>query len=972
MARFEGKKTRFSTSFADQRPEKPGDKKDFREKVARIIDDLKRGIRERGLTKRSRSTFPKFDTPEEPRKTGPISFLKSLRTRAATKYETRTRQVSARVRSTFPTIDVPEDSRGRGPVSFLKSLRSRMPGRRTPASETRARGSFPSGRGHGKRRSFSLPVGNLPDSVISFISSLYDRVRSSRPLLIGIGCGILAAMLIILVMDYRKVRALSEYHPNAGTKIYDRNGELVSELFSQKRDVVPLKKIPPHVVHAFIAIEDANFYDHLGISPSGIVRAFFINLFAGRVRQGGSTITQQLAKILLTTRERSIFRKVKEAFIALMIEATYSKDHILEMYLNQIFLGHGAYGVESASQIYFGKSVSELNLAESALLATLPSAPNMYSPLRHTKISAGRHKIVLARMVEMGYITVPQAEKAYLDFWPAYNAYINDMPPTMTTMSARINRAPWFTELVRRHLVKKYGSEMVFEQGLHVYTTLDVKKQEIAQEVLKKHLRRQSDTSGRLAFKNEDIVADYSSDLVELFSMLADLPRFRKRGSRENEKINTHFRAEIVEEFEGLNFLAGMDVMGKFLDRYKSTYFQDRDLQNVEGCIVSIDQRNGYIEALVGGSEFSGINQLNRVMQSYRQPGSAIKPIIYSAAIESRQFTPATLILDSPLVFLDTDGGDWIPENYEGDYSGFVPLRRALAMSVNVVSVNITQKLGIEYVIKYMAKLLRMDKSVANRRIRRDYSIALGSVEVSPLELTRAYAIIANGGKDVIPFYIRYVKDRDGKILENREEEVQKLLENEEKDGTIQILKPETSQIMISLMKSVINGGTGGAAGCGRPAAGKTGTTSSWKDAWFVGFTPQVTTGIWIGYDRLGMSLGPGQAGGSISAPIFGEYMREALKGEPVLDFPTFAGLASKTVCERSGMLPSGSCRKTIDEIFVPGTIPEKVCDICSGAGHLDVPNHIPKENISRQQRDSIIRNIRKRKETRGDLDLIE
>jgi penicillin-binding protein 1A len=315
-------------------------------------------------------------------------------------------------------------------------------------------------------------------------------------------------------------------------------------------------------------------------------------------------------------------------------------------------------------------------------------------------------------------------------------------------------------------------------------------------------------------------------------------------------------------------------------------------------------------------------------------------------------------------VFLDNEGGDWIPENYEAEYSGFVRLRKALALSINVVSIRISQQLGIEHVMKYLAKLLKLSPTEAKERIPRNFSIALGSMEVSPFELTTAYGIIANGGKDVIPFAVRYIKDRQGKTLENREEEVQKQLAGEEKDGTIQIIKPETAQVLISMMESVITAGTGGSASPGRPAAGKTGTTNSWKDAWFVGYTPQVTTGVWVGYDKMGLSLGIGQSGGAVAAPIWGDYMRAGLKDEPVLDFPQYASLLSHEVCERSGLLPSSDCRETIEEVFVPGTVPEKTCGVCAGV--MDggrVSRKAPRDNISRDQKDTINRQMQKKKE---------
>ena len=817
------------------------------------------------------------------------------------------------------------------------------------------------------------PGSNISGWLHDLIDEILWRFKNYRIIVLGALAGIIIAFLVIVISDFYRVKALAVFQPSITTKIYDKNGLLISELFREKRDVVKKEKLPANLINAFVAIEDSEFFEHFGINIKGIVRAFFINLFSGRIRQGGSTITQQLSKILLTSRKRNIYRKIKEAFIAVMIEMYYTKEDILELYMNQIFLGHGTYGVESASRFYFEKHVWDLNLAESALLASLPSAPNRLSPLRHPKSSMERHKIVLARMVETGYISIEDAERAYLDFWPGYLSYINELPPTMNTWSARINKAPWFTEYIRRKLIKKYGEEMVYEKGLLVYTTLDLHKQIAGQRILKKSLELRTKISKSLSFKNEDYIVDNYSDMVDAFSLLFDIKGFLKRGSRKIKKINDYLQKGIIDEFESLNYLVGFSNIDRLLDSYKSRYFSDKEFLQVEGCIVSIDQRNGYIEAMIGGSEFSSINQLNRVMQSRRQPGSAIKPLIYSAAIESGKFTPATAILDSPVVFLDNEGGDWIPENYEGEFYGLLRLRRALAMSINVISVRISETLGIDYIMRYLARLLRMDGAEAKRRIPRNFSVALGSIDVSPLELARAYAIIANGGKDVIPFSIRHIKDRNGKIIENREREVGEILKKCAKDGTIQVIKPETAEIMISLLRTVVSAGTGRSASIGRPAGGKTGTTNNWKDAWFVGFAPQLTTCIWVGYDKLGLSLGIGQSGGAVVAPTWSEYMRAALRDEQVLEFPTYAKLEMHEVCNLSGLLPSSNCREVVEEFFIPGTAPEKECELCRDIIYdIEISKRGPLENISQKQKSLILQNIKgKKKSSRSILNSI-
>lgn len=817
-------------------------------------------------------------------------------------------------------------------------------------------------------------AGNFFSRIVHFFEdvlyALELRFGNIRPIIIGLIAGAIIAFCVILVIDFYKVRALAHYTPYQTTKIYDKNNVLVAEFFKEKREVVPLEKIPPHLVKAFIAMEDNEFYDHFGINPKGIVRAFFVNLVSGRVKQGGSTITQQLSKILLTSGERSIYRKIKEAFISLMIEMFYTKDEIMEMYLNQIFLGHGAYGVESASKLYFGKHVWEINIAESSLLATLPSAPNILSPIRNPRLSMERHRIALAKMVDMGFMTVAQAEKAYLDFWPDYLAYINDLPPTMTTWSSRVNKAPWFTEHIRRILVNKFGEKAVYEDGLAVYTTVDVDKQQCAQSLLKDAVEKQTTVSRGLAFNNEEYITNRYTDEVNLLTMMFGLPAIKSTGTAQKRTFNRYMKDGLLHEMQMINLITGLDTIDDVLQQYFLGSYDQKEFMNVEGCLVSINPGNGYIEAMVGGSDFTSTNQLNRVMQSMRQAGSAIKPLLYIAAIDSKKFTAATTIMDSPILYLDMEGGDWIPENYEGEYYGLVTLRRALSLSINVVSVRIADTLGIDTVLNNYAKLLKISRNEMKNRVPRNFSIALGSFEVSPLELARAYAIIANGGRNVIPYSIRYVQDKTGKIIYNQEEEIMAELAEQEKDGSIQIVSPDVARIVVSLMQSVISSGTGRGAAIGRPVAGKTGTTSNYRDAWFVGFTPQLVTGIWMGYDGRGLSLGPGQSGGAVVAPVWGQYMSCALQKEPVLDFSSFGNIAVVKVCAESGLLPSYYCKKVIDELFIPGTEPQEECTKCAGGISLPTTK-IPHINVSEKQKEQIMKKMKK-KDTEDILDSIE
>jgi penicillin-binding protein 1A len=827
------------------------------------------------------------------------------------------------------------------------------------------------------KKKLSIP-GSLPASfslsstagkIFNYFKKIFLRHKS---VFAGIICGFAIAIIIliigIVIMEFKKVRGLADFQPNITTNIYDKNGLLVAELFKQKREIVPLSKIPPTLKNAFIAIEDNEFYDHYGLNLKGIIRAAFINIFSGKIKQGGSTITMQLAKIILTSSDKSFFRKMKDIVISLMIETIYTKDEILELYFNQLFLGHGVYGVESASRFYFNKHVSEINLAEAALLATLPSAPNKLSPIRHTERSIERHRIVLAKMADCGFVNIPDAENAYLEFWPDYLAYINELPPSITSWSNKIDNAPWFTEYLRRKLVKQFGEEMVYKEGLSVYTTLDLKKQSAAQKMLQEGLEKQATTSSTLSFKNEDYIIENFSDLTDLFSLLFNVDPYYKKGTLELKQVNDYYKSDVLDELDSLNFISGNEHMSDFLIKYREKESGNKTSQKVQGCLISIDQRNGYIEAMVGGAEFSSINQLNRAMQSKRQAGSAIKGILYSAAMESKKFTPASTVLDSPFISLNSEGGDWIPENYDERYYGLVRLRTALEKSLNVVSIKIAEELGMDTVVEYYGKLLKLDR----KSIPRNLSIAIGTVDVSPFELARAYAIIANGGRDVNPYSIRFVKNRNGDIIDNPEADAQAVIKKETENGTIQIIKPQTAQIMISMLRSVMTSGTGLSAAMGRPAGGKTGTSSNYRDAWFVGFTPQITTCIWAGYDNPGLSLGQGQTGGGVVAPIWRDYMIEALENEPYLEFPYYASLQIQKVCAISGLLPSSYCKQTIEEVFMEETVPEAECTFCKDVKfNVDPLKLSPKDNIAGGQRDSILDNIKDKNANSNILDKV-
>lgn len=643
---------------------------------------------------------------------------------------------------------------------------------------------------------------------------------------------------------------LINYTPSLTTKIYDVNGELLAELFTEKRTVVPLSKIPKDMVNAIISIEDTRFFRHWGIDPYRIIGAFVSNIKAGGVVEGGSTITQQLAKVIFLTRRKTLARKIKEVILAIQLERDYSKYEILEMYLNQIYFGNGAYGVATAAKVYFGKNVSELSLEECALLAGLPRAPSMYSPFKNPEKTIQRRAVVLARMRAVGFITDEQKKEA-----EEKNIVI--LPPHIATKIA-----PHFIDNIRQTLESKYGS-MLYQGGLEIYTTLDKKIQETAEKVYERHLA----------------------------------------------------------EFDSVS---------------KSTI-------PVEGAILCLDVKTGGIRALVGGRNFQ-TSQFNRVYQAKRQPGSAFKVFVYTAAIENG-FTPTSIIDDSPVTYYNTGrdwellsnttdfsdvqdknllnnllGKDkeaiennkpnervlWQPQNYSEKFHGLVLLRKALEHSLNICAIKVTDKIR-PTTVAYYAKQLGIESPLTET-----ISLALGSSDVTLKEMTSAFGSLANSGIKTIPYSIVKVLDNKDRVLEE--------YDPSEKD----VLSVQTAFLMTNLLRGVVEHGTGVyARQLKRPAAGKTGTTNDCQDAWFVGYTPQLVCGVWVGYDDH-RTLGKKMTGGRLACPIWTELMRAALRRQPVIDFSTPPNVTYAKIDPQTGLLALGNPKGTYLETFLSGTEPKE------------------------------------------------
>jgi penicillin-binding protein 1A len=772
-----------------------------------------------------------------------------------------------------------------------------------------------------------------------------------------------------------RIETLRDYRPKIISTIYAANGEVIGEFFEERRIVVPIEQIPQFLVDAFVAAEDSRFFDHQGLDYQAIIRASMRNIEAGEIVQGGSTITQQVARSLLLSNERSWSRKIREAILAARIERYLTKEEILHLYLNQIYLGHGAYGVEAAAENYFGKRVIDLNLAEAAVLAGLPRAPSRNSPYNRPEKAWKRQRYVLERMVEEGYTTSEQFEKAR---------------ETPLEIKARRNPflevAPYFTEYIRQAAEQRYGRETLYRDGLQIHTTLNVAMQRIAEEAVSEGLRALDKRQGYRGPEGSLAPERIGSFLDDLEQKLENTPiaegneylgvvtevtaksatvmvgkhegRLSVRDMAWARQPNPDVAYNVVTVKNPAKVLKKGDVIRVRVTKIDTNDILTLGLEQIpkaQGALVSIDLPTGHVVALVGGRDFRE-SQYNRAVQAQRQPGSAFKPIVYAAALD-RGYTPATIIVDSPVIYDATQDYDmWKPKNYEDRFYGPTALRTALAKSRNVITVKIAQDLGVDYLIDY-AKKLNLDGP-----FNRDLSMALGSSGVSLIDLTAAYAVFANQGYEVRPIFIQKIVDRDGNVLEENlppipssepgdvsESIVQSFEPNFKKEKTTRpsilpprvaaaldanavdappaeirrrLISPETAYIMTNLLQGVVQDGTGWRVkALGRPAAGKTGTTDSLYDAWFIGYTPTLIAGVWVGFD-LEASLGKDETGSRAASPIWLAYMHEVLEGKPIKDFTVPPGIVFKKINPDTGLLALPNDRKAVFECFRQGTAP--------------------------------------------------
>ena len=726
--------------------------------------------------------------------------------------------------------------------------------------------------------------------------------------------------------DLPRISTLKDYRPPIITTVYSDDDRKIAEFYKERRIVIPLSKMPKMLIEAFVAAEDARFYQHKGIDFFSITRAFFKNIEAGTIVQGGSTITQQVTKSFLLTPERSYIRKLKEAILAYRIDKSFSKDEVLFLYLNQIYLGHGAYGVEAASENYFGKSVQGLNLAECAMLAGLPQAPSRYSPFRNPERAKQRQIYVLNRMLAEGFITNIQATEAInrvLDIKPRRNWYIEEVPV--------------YTEHIRRVLEKKYGADALYKEGFKVYAAVNIEMQKAAREEITKGLKALDKRQGYRGPLNQLAPEDiemYAKELqmeydlqpleegqavkgvvievdnnqntvtVRMGNALGIIDLKDMRWARKPDPEISFFETRVNRPGEALS--VGDVILVTVKSRIEDTDMWSLALEQkpkAQSALMCLETETGLVKVMVGGRDFRE-SQFNRAVQSRRQPGSAFKPIIYAAAVD-KGYTPATMIIDSPIVFEDTERDfTWKPRNYGEKFFGPTLLRKAIAKSRNVITIKILRDIGVDYAIDYARKL------GITSHLSRDLSIALGSSGIALLEIVKAYSVFANGGYLVEPVFITKIVDRDGNLIEEVNPNREKMIEK------------NTAYIITSLLESVVKHGTGWRVrDLKRPVAGKTGTTNNLYDAWFVGYTPRYVTGTWVGFDEEG-SLGKSETGSRAASPVWLGFMKRILQDKPVRAFQVPEDVVFSKVDAETGLLPIPESEKTIFECFKEGTVP--------------------------------------------------
>jgi penicillin-binding protein 1A len=772
------------------------------------------------------------------------------------------------------------------------------------------------------------------------------------------GFGVFAGLVVLggaayfineMSRDLPDYSVLKDYQPPITSRVHAADGALMAEFARERRLFQPIETIPPLVVNAFISSEDKNFYSHGGIAIEGIARAVrdnviqFIEGTRGPLK-GASTITQQVAKNFLLSSEQRIERKVQEMLLAFRIEKTFSKDRILELYLNEIFLGLNSYGVAAASLNYFDKALYELTLSEAAYLAALPKAPNNYDPFRKPKAAIERRNWVIDRMVENGYV----------DPADALVAKASALEVTPRGAGSRLLSAQYFTEEVRRELAKTYGEDQLYGGGLSVRTTLEPRMQLFARKALMDGLVKFDQGEGyRGPEATIEIGADWGAGLNDI-EPLRDVPEWQlavvleldgdsaviglRPPTGADRKVSTsretvplvggHAQEWLKKPLSELLNIGDVIYVEKVAGEGDAPTYLVRQPPEVEGALIAMDPRTGRVQAMVGGFSFAR-SEFNRASQAERQPGSSFKPVVYAAALDNG-YTPASVVLDAPLEVRNIDGTLWRPENYSEQFYGPQTLRRGIERSRNVMTVRLAQDIGMPMVAEY-ARLFGIYDDMLPV-----LSMALGAGETTVEKMTAAFATISNGGRRIVPTLIDRVQDRYGKTIFKHDERicdgcVADEWRNQPEpliiDNRPQVLDPMTAYQITSMLEGVVQRGTGRAANVlGRPVAGKTGTSSDYKDAWFIGFTPELAVGVYVGYDNP-RTMGRRATGGGLAAPIFVAFMKNALKEMVPTPFNVPGGMTPVWIDPATGVRMAGG-GGGIMEAFKPGTGPNLITSV--------------------------------------------
>jgi len=730
-------------------------------------------------------------------------------------------------------------------------------------------------------------------------------------LMVGV---VLFAFYVQIDQSLPSAEALKTYHPPLVTTVYSADGELIGEFFIERRYLVPLKELPQHLIKAFLAAEDVRFFEHRGVDVVGIFRAMFKNIQAGEIVQGGSTITQQVVKSLLLTPERTFTRKIKEALLAYRIDSSLTKNEILYLYLNQIYFGAGAYGVEAAARTYFDKHASELDISEASMLAGLPKAPTKFSPINRFPVARERQRYVLQRMVDSDFITMDEARTALAK--PLQIA----KPKHWT-----LRELDYFTEEVRRQAEARFGRDTLYKEGLRIHTTLDVRAQRLAEKALDQGLRELDKRHQRYRGLHVNIARDdwqsalrvlvrTNGELAEGRVVAGILKSFDPKTNTCNLDLGqqtatipqagwqwTQISAKRAEKiFRTGDLLRVKLLKSQGNNSWVASLEQD---PGMEGALMTVNPLNGRVICMVGGRNFEK-SQFNRCTQAVRQPGSSFKPLIYAAGLD-RGYTEASILMDTPVTYGGTGGRPlWTPANYDRQFWGPILLRKALVNSRNVVTVKLLESIGVNYTINYARQLGIVSPLTPT------LSLALGASGVTLSELLTAYSAFAGQGDRVEPYLIEKVYDRNGKLVEEHQVKREPAI------------SAQTAYLITDLLQGVVQEGTGARAKeLGRPAAGKTGTTNELKDAWFVGYTPSVLTGVWVGYDDHTIPLGKGETGGRAACPIWVYFMKEYLKDKPIETFSIPDGIIFAKINPHSGSVSRSDEPGTVYAAF-SGSLP--------------------------------------------------